>query len=312
MLHSEFSSHPVVNPVADDQQESLITNSASASDSYVYNFGVREDSEYGAVWPQLDENLTPEEALRSKFCRVNWFISALVPGILNMCIGFGLNHSYAHMGLINEGDPTYDSPTGSSAFVDMGITSFMVVFLTSLCSKKPVQKGISQAKVGPVNDLELSTGIYRLFPLRVKNHCGRCFLLAIQFVILWFGATVLILYSMCEGGAFLGPERNLEHCFIKMTPYILIKSIWAGCLAAVIYPLAFLPAVNRANLSAEQYQEYLKNRQDILASNNELPHDWPSVDKSTRQGKIPDNRGYQQIDSENNGQWNYQPPRVSE
>lgn len=270
MLPGEY---PVGNPVQ-DRQSLLLDNQdpSSRNDTHyqAYNFNVREDSEYGAAWPQLDENLTPQEALRTKFFKINWFVSSLLPLLINMGLAFASNHSYSHMGLVlnsSANDEGWDVPSTNCAFLDIGLTAFLLIFFTSAFARKPIQKGVENAKIGPLNDLELATGFLRMCPsLRIRNHLFRSFLLAIQLGALVVPITLLVLFGMCAGGAMDGPEKDVNNCYFSMVPYIMFKSLWAGALAAAIYPLVFIASLNRAALSTEQYQQYLTKRHDILES----------------------------------------------
>jgi len=195
--------------------------------------------------------VSPSAAVRSPFVWVNTFVSGGVNfGINGGCVyAFLKNYDYAGLWETPDNPPATNA-YGASIALDLFLTSLIVVFLSTLMSAGGIHKELKKGTIMPVSDSQLRKSRWRFFPMRTRNLCTRAFLLALQFTVLWFGGTILLMATICAGGGMSNPG---EVCHMRVYAFVWFKGCWAMCLAFVVWPIQFLGAINRATLPQDVY-----------------------------------------------------------
>jgi hypothetical protein len=137
-------------------------------------------------------------------------------------------------------------------WLDLPGTVFFVTFLTTLLISGGVKNEIKKGGLGPVSNESLSRGIYRMFPLRVRNPWARATWLSLEFLLIWATPTIFAFAMACSAGWM---TRNGDStCQVSALWYIWMKGLYAGFTAAMVYPLAMLSGANRSHLPNYWYQ----------------------------------------------------------
>ncbi len=95
---------------------------------------------------------------------------------------------------------------------------------------------------------------WRYFPTRFKSVWVRAFLSGVQFSVVYYGGTLLLLATVCLAGG-MGGEGNV--CAVRCHIYPWIKGAWALVLAVAAWPNAFLGHLNKSNLPQDVYDLFL-------------------------------------------------------
>jgi len=201
---------------------------------------------------------SPTEALRSKYFFVNLVISIVINWGLNTGIAYGVLNSNDYVGLWSSPSSPNAAPTAMA--LDLAITGFLIVLLSSLVVTSVVKNAVGKAEVIPIPDEALSRGWLRFTPCRVENSWARGTLLALLYMVLFLVPTLVVLSLLCSSGSLSLP-LNSSQCGMAVSPYYWFKGLWAGAQAAVAYPLILLGAVNKARIPEYLYDEFVVRQQ---------------------------------------------------
>jgi len=201
--------------------------------------------------------ITPGKCFSHPFAKLNWVMAFIGPLVGNIGIGFALLHQYSYVGVFAV--PDVDNADTSDLVLDFILTSFVVVFLMSVFTGLGSKKAISQGRIAPMEEFYLSRFPFNLVPAtRLRRNALRALLIGLQACFFWGGFSLLIIYGICRSGSMEGGDSS-DTCMIPVTPYIIIKGVWAGFEGIFFFPFIFVGSLNKEALSQEQYQQFLVN-----------------------------------------------------
>jgi len=234
----------------------------------------RKESNYDTILPSneseqlfVTEQSSVVGSLKNGFVIVNTILSGLVNFGLNGGLGFLIYRDNDAIGVWST--PDSEKPVSTSMTVDLWMTSLFVVFFTTLLNTGPIRKEIKKGTITPLNEEELQHGVWRFFPFWVTNPAVRSLLFALELMLFYFGATLLLLATLCAA------QVMGKVCYINKTDYCWFKGAWTMVLAMIAYPLGYLGSINRANLSPDIFQALLERQKQ------QEPHSLPSPVHST-------------------------------
>jgi len=224
---------------------------------------------------------SPTDILRTFYARANLCIGACVVWGINCGFGFALLKQYSAMGVWTS--PDLNSADASAMWLDFMITSFCIVFINGMLIPFGVRRQIAKGIIIPVPNSHFKRGIWRIFPVTIKEPFARAFLLACELLIFYVGLTAIVLALLCSNHVM---DMDINgHCYIKIPEYIFIKSTWASGQAVMAYPIILLSALNRSHVPDDVYQQFLEKNQLLGA------HDVQRKDSVSSNGTAGSNYG---------------------
>jgi len=181
-------------------------------------------------------------------------VSFLINLGFNAGVGYGVYKGKDGIGLWSE--PKTDNPVSTSMTVDLCVTTFFVVWLTSVLNAPGMLAQVKDGKKGilPISDSVLRRSMWRFFPVRVKGNCNRGLLLAVELTVLMFGLLLLLLATTCASGGMNG--GNGTTCYIKVVEYNWLKGVYAGCCGGFAWMITMLGACNKAFLPNDVFEAW--------------------------------------------------------
>lgn len=208
--------------------------------------------------------------MRSKHTVINAVVSFIVNVGINVGIGYGALKGCDHAGLWK----TPKSPDASETpmATDMILTCFVIVFLTSLLVKGGTRKAVQEGKLGPVDPSPLTSGVWRILPVRTENNWRRAFYFGLAALIFLALPSLVALSVGCAAGWMNeGADDPDPVCHMGATSYIWFKGLWAGLVAAIAFPFLTVGAANRNHIPEHVYGLFLEETRYVHSDNERHP-----------------------------------------
>lgn len=187
---------------------------------------------------------TPKQAVWGAYGVINRVIGFIINFGLNVGIGYAVLSDNDEIGLWQKPDAG-EKPSGSAAWADLLITTFLITWLTSLISTNGIRKAMKQGQTVPVDRELLQGGWWRCVPVNLLGTCSRSLLLALWAVAVLGSAVILLFEIVCVSGGMHGSGAQ---CSMNARAFIFVKATYAGLVAWTVYPLILLQTLNTATL----------------------------------------------------------------
>ena len=180
--------------------------------------------------------MSTREALANKH-----FVGALIGC---MIFNFGINFGIGYLTFTGWGKfPLkgnvwlfkWDPYLNSNLTLDLVLTCFFMAFFTCLLGAQDAVKKVKKGQLDVVSMDVLQRGIWRYLPVRSTSNCNRSFLLALIFLVIYFGP----IYAVFAGVI----SSNECQCWGGIG-YVTFKATFGFFEALFIYPIAHVGATS--------------------------------------------------------------------
>jgi hypothetical protein len=147
---------------------------------------------------------SPSSAFSTIYFKLNWSICAIFNVGLNLGLGYWGRNDNDVIGLWDTPQPITLDASSSRMALDMTLTSFFVVFFTSLISAGGIKSEVKKGKLAPVPDHSLCLGHFKyIIPLRQRGLWSRAFMMAIFHIIIWLAPWLAFWSMLCQSGILI-------------------------------------------------------------------------------------------------------------
>lgn len=189
-----------------------------------------------------DSLTSPLKSFTTGFFWVNYIVTlALIFGS-NLLVGFLALKGNTYTGVWSyPKDPDHEITT---VYMDALMISFIMCVVINGLIPGVMNRNVRRAKVVPINAEALQAGIWRVLPVNVRNSLLRAALFWLIFLLLYVVPTFICLYLLCRYKVLHGVGTD-DTCQMRIHPeYLWIKAGWAGGLCVIMYPVAYIAALN--------------------------------------------------------------------
>jgi hypothetical protein len=221
---------------------------------------------------------TPKKSLQTRHFWGNLLLNTVVNFTLNLCFGALAFVSYDRMGLwkgessLVDGDGRSIDYTAMPIVADVLLTTCLLSFFITIGTTNAVRKAITTGKALPIASFEYRRAL-RLLGVAIPHVVGRAAVFALYALVLVFPLTMFVFLGECNRGAmdhYTPPGTTNKHCYMTQWDYAFFKAGWCALLTLLLFPFIYLGGLNRAGLTEEQYQKFLRHHE---ASANVLSDD---------------------------------------
>lgn len=188
---------------------------------------------------------TPFQALFRCHGITSWVITIFINWGVNTGLSFASLHSYDYISVWE--NQTIDGVkfAATPVALELFITCLALPFLMTLLSAPGARGAIKKGETVPVSAASIQGSWWRFTPARATNWLSRCLYQIVFCLVTYFPVTLFFVFVACQDHSLAGSGAT---CAWNITNYCYFKGLWAGGMALLFFPFAFVSALNRAGL----------------------------------------------------------------